>query len=190
MLGELSSRRNPALPRRCLVGSAKWLKIPPSQCTIGNVIVVDDVVLAVDDDGNLLVLESNKDSGGRLAKYLAETKFKSRTPIKSLYKIADAGGLALYKGDLYMADKGNQVVLKFPNQGGKFGPDFSIVAGKKLKPGPRLDQLRAPTSIAFNAENGNMYVTDSGNDRVLMLGGEEGRWLVCLALSGCDKDKF
>jgi len=86
------------------------------------------------------------------------------------------------KGDLYVADTKNHRVLRYKSNmldtkswpdmngvmGGKRLPE--VVAGesdlKRSKPGRSYSQLNKPSSLVFDAD-GNLFVGDTGNDRVL-----------------------
>ena len=77
-------------------------------------------------------------------------------------------------GNLWVADGGNNRVLRFP-----FDPDTGEVAKvadlvlgqpdfKSAEPGaPEFKELHAPSAVAFD-RSGLLYVADTGNDRVLV----------------------
>jgi len=103
----------------------------------------------------------NIDSGGANA--------PTSTSLRSPRGIAVAAD-----GTLYVADSGNNRVLRYPrpvNQSGRITPDavlgqtdFTSSSSASVGPG----SLRAPSSVALGP-NGNLFVSDSGNNRILEL---------------------
>jgi uncharacterized protein (TIGR03437 family) len=99
-------------------------------------------------------------------------------------------GLAVYKGDLYVADSGNNRVLRYKApfaqyaQTGSYPTPDLYVGQPSLKSNTANYPSGSPTaqglffsagnssvllaSIAFNPSTGDMWVTDPGNRRVLM----------------------
>lgn len=77
-------------------------------------------------------------------------------------------------GNLWVADNGNQRVLRFPKDtaSGKISKTADIVLGQPdfiTGPGKRgtgLNQLSNPNSLRFDP-SGNLYVSDIGNSRIL-----------------------
>ena len=75
-------------------------------------------------------------------------------------------------GTLYVADSGNNRVLRYPrpvNQGGRIAPD--VVLGQvdftsALSAAVNAASLNAPAGVAIGP-NGDLFVADSGNNRVL-----------------------
>ena len=66
-------------------------------------------------------------------------------------------------GNMYVADNGNERILKFPSNSTS-STNGIIVAGGNGS-GSNVNQLRSPTGIAFDSD-GNMYVADNGNERI------------------------
>ena len=77
-----------------------------------------------------------------------------------------------YDGTLYVADAGNHRVLRFPrpvDQAGRIMPDAVIGQSNFTTADSALvsaGSLRTPAGVAI-APNGNLFVSDSGNNRVL-----------------------
>ena len=64
-------------------------------------------------------------------------------------------------GNVYVADSGNNRIQKFTSSG-KFKPDFVTKWGS---PGSADGQFRIPSGLAVDS-SGNVYVADTGNDRI------------------------
>jgi uncharacterized protein (TIGR03437 family) len=83
-------------------------------------------------------------------------------------------GIAVNQSDgtLYVADTGNNRVLRFPrpvNQGGRIAPDAVIGQAdftSSLSAALNASSLKAPGAVAIGS-NGDLFVVDSGNNRVL-----------------------
>ena len=76
-------------------------------------------------------------------------------------------------GSLWVADGGNNRILRFPldRETGEVSKAADIVLGQPYfssnEPGRALDKLHAPSAVRL-APNGNLYVADTVNDRVLV----------------------
>src|SRR5215471_3094920 len=75
-------------------------------------------------------------------------------------------------GNLWVADGGNNRVLRFPRgAGGVLAKTADVVLGQpsftSRGPGAGLAQMSSPTALVFDSA-GKMYVTDSSNHRVLV----------------------
>ncbi len=82
------------------------------------------------------------------------------------------GGVAFDPlGNLWIADTANSRVLRFPKTSGQIAKTADIVLGQAnfttANTGSGLNQLKRPASITFDT-SGNLYVADSGNNRVLV----------------------
>ena len=118
----------------------------------------------------------NVDSGGGTA--------PTSTSLRSPRGIAVAAD-----GTLYVADFGNNRVLRYPrpvDQSGRITPDavlgqtgFTSSASAYVGP----DSLRAPSGVAL-APNGNLFVSDSGNNRVLEFPGGAGTGALAIRVYG------
>ena len=83
-------------------------------------------------------------------------------------------GIAVNPGDgtLYVADSGNNRVLRFPrpvNQGGRIQPDAAIGQldfTSSVSAAVNASTLNAPAGIAIGP-NGDLFIADSGNNRIL-----------------------
>lgn len=80
-----------------------------------------------------------------------------------------AGVVLDSQGNLWVADGGNNRVLRFP--AGSRVADLVLgqtgfTSGPKT-PGNTLDKFQSPNSLTFDS-NGNLYVSDGGNNRVLL----------------------
>ena len=75
-------------------------------------------------------------------------------------------------GNLYVADSGNHRVLRYPkpvNQSGRITPDLVLGQGdftSALSAVVSASSLRSPSGVAIGPD-GNVFVADSGNNRVL-----------------------
>lgn len=92
----------------------------------------------------------------------------------SATSLAYPAGLALnpYDGALYVADSGNNRVLRYPrpvDQTGRIAPDAVIGQvdfTSNTSAAVSAVSLNTPTGLAFSAE-GHLFVADTGNNRVL-----------------------
>lgn len=88
--------------------------------------------------------------------------------------LAYPAGLALnpYDGTLYIADSGNNRVLRYPrpvDQSGRIMPDAVIGQAdftSNTSAAVTASSLNAPTGLAFTTD-GHLFVADTGNNRVL-----------------------
>ena len=77
------------------------------------------------------------------------------------------------QGNLWVADVGNNRVLRFPMSlvTGEIGKRADLVLGQtnfsSAQPGTSLTKLHAPSAVRFDS-NGQLYVADTANDRVLV----------------------
>jgi uncharacterized protein (TIGR03437 family) len=88
--------------------------------------------------------------------------------------LASPAGIALnqFDGTLYVADSGNNRILRFPrpvDQGGRIAPDavigqvdFTSAASANVN----ASSLSSPSGLTIGP-NGNLFVADTGNNRVL-----------------------
>jgi DNA-binding beta-propeller fold protein YncE len=90
------------------------------------------------------------------------------------YSWCYGGGVELdAEGNLWMADGGNNRVLRFPidSQTGVVAKTADLVLGQpdffSAAPGSALDQMTSPKALRFGPE-GKLYVVDADNDRVLV----------------------
>ena len=96
------------------------------------------------------------------------------SPNPSRTSLSGPTGIAVNPNDgtLYVADAGNNRVLRYPrpvNQSGRIAPD--VVIGQmdftsSLSAAVNATSLNAPGGVAFGP-NGDLFVADSGNNRVL-----------------------
>lgn len=63
--------------------------------------------------------------------------------------------------NLYIVERGGHRIFKLT----KLPPSLQCVIGCSVSNGSNLDQLRFPSSMAFDSV-GNMYVADTGNHRI------------------------
>ena len=123
------------------------------------------VSMALDGNGNLFVMERTVKGAGSLSKLMKNgLNFDTAQQIAISVNITKPGGIAFLKEDLFFVDSAASVVYKAPKEDGRFAK-ASVVVGVKWKPGACAKELLAPTAIAFNG-NGDMFVADSGNDRI------------------------
>jgi uncharacterized protein (TIGR03437 family) len=104
---------------------------------------------------------------------VANVDTAASTTVTSATSLFSPRGIALDpSGNLYVADYGNNRVLRYPrpvNQAGRITPD--IVIGQPnftsvASGGATSSSLRLPSGVAV-AANGELFVADSGNNRVL-----------------------
>ena len=76
-------------------------------------------------------------------------------------------------GNLWVADTGNNRVLRFPvdRATGEPAKTADLVLGQSVftraEPGSSLNRMHAPSSVTFDPE-GRLYVADAANDRILV----------------------
>jgi uncharacterized protein (TIGR03437 family) len=96
----------------------------------------------------------------------------SQSPSRT--SLSSPGGIAVnpYDGTLYVADSGNNRVLRYPrpvNQSGRITPDAVIGQVDFNSSASALvnaSSLRLPSNVALGPD-GNIFVADTGNNRVL-----------------------
>ena len=77
-------------------------------------------------------------------------------------------------GNLWVADSGNHRVLRFPANpaSGEIAKAADLVLGQPnfhtRNTGNNLDELHAPSAVMIDPNNGQVYVADTGNSRVLI----------------------
>ncbi len=81
------------------------------------------------------------------------------------------GGVFVDDDGLWVADAGNHRILRFPKtSNGTFAKNADLVLGQNSfstnTPGRNLNQLNYPSSVTKD-KFGNLYVTDTYNDRVI-----------------------
>lgn len=81
-----------------------------------------------------------------------------------------AGVTVDISGNLWVADAGNNRVLRYPANGGTILTKADIVLGQPdmstSTSGSSLSQMNKPSMLRFD-NDGNLYVVDSGNNRIL-----------------------
>ena len=106
---------------------------------------------------------------------LGQTDFNSNTPLTSQINLKNPYGLVFdASGNLWVADTINSRVLMFkpPFSNGSAAslvigqPDFNSGSGNGGDDFPSANRLSGPSSLAFDS-SGNLWVADSGNNRVL-----------------------
>jgi sugar lactone lactonase YvrE len=133
--------------------------------------------LYVVDQGNSRVLRFNnaasKANGDSADAVLGQTDFVSKTFGTTQNQFYVPQGVAVdASGNLYVADGSNNRVLRFNNAALKAnGANADGVLGQATfvtnVTGAGANQMSNPTSVAVD-NNGNLYVGDRGNSRVLM----------------------
>ncbi len=96
------------------------------------------------------------------------------SPNPSMTSLASPEGIAVNPNDgtLYVADSGNNRVLRYPrpvNQSGRISPDAAIGQTdftSALSAAVNATSLNGPAGVAMGP-NGDLFVADSGNNRVL-----------------------
>lgn len=77
-------------------------------------------------------------------------------------------------GNLYIADTGNNRVLRFPTGTSTLPPvlQANLVFGQSSSSssgtGTTTSEMNAPRGLAYDAASSNLYVSDSGNNRILI----------------------
>lgn len=112
----------------------------------------------------------------------------ARTPSKT--SLSAPKGLALdRRGDLYVADSGNNRVLRFPrpvSQSGRISPDLVIGQPDFTSSAAALataSSLKSPAGLAIGPD-GNLFVADAGNNRVLEFRGGFGMLAAAVRVYG------
>lgn len=133
--------------------------------------------LYIVDQGNSRVLRFNnaasKANGDSADAVLGQADFASKTFGTTQSQFYVPQGVATdASGNLYVADGSNNRVLRFNNAAAKGnGANADGVLGQSIyttsAPGAGANQMSNPTSVAVD-KNGNLYVGDRGNSRVLI----------------------
>jgi uncharacterized protein (TIGR03437 family) len=112
----------------------------------------------------------------------------SRTPSRT--SLAAPKGIAVDSaGDLYVADSGNNRVLRYPkpvSQAGRITPDLVIGQAdftSAISAAISASSLRAPAGVAIGPD-GDLFVADSGNNRVLEYAASAGTHALALRVYG------
>ena len=75
-------------------------------------------------------------------------------------------------GRLYVADSGNDRVMKYTVTGGRNGTQIGDGSGNGIR------QMNNPSAVAVDEENNLVYISDYGNSRVLLWNEEEAKMSV------------
>ncbi|MBX7219385.1 MAG: SBBP repeat-containing protein [Blastocatellia bacterium] len=140
--------------------------------------------LALDGSGNLYLADTN---GNRVLRFTggmpSATPLVLAGPGSGLGQVTGPRGLAFGGNNrLYIADRGNNRILMIPNANGTPGASVQI-AGKGSGSLP-FGQVLAPESVALDSA-GNLYVADTGNNRVIRFAnGNGGGATVLCTISG------
>jgi sugar lactone lactonase YvrE len=140
-------------------------KQAPSGCSATSTSLCYPMGVAVDTAGNLYIADTGN---GRMLKVSA-----SGTISTVLYDDGSSGTPASLQsvavdpaGDLYIADTGNDRVRQLSPSGTLTTSAGSGLSGFSGDGGPATSaRLAAPTGVAADAA-GNIYIADSGNDRI------------------------
>jgi sugar lactone lactonase YvrE len=121
--------------------------------------------LAIDNSGNLYILENVFGAPPRITKIDASTG-QASTIIQG--GLADPSGLAVdSNGNLYVSEKGNDLVQSIAPDGTITTIAGNGTCGSSGEGGPAvLAQLCAPSGVAVD-QAGNIYIADFGTGRVL-----------------------
>jgi DNA-binding beta-propeller fold protein YncE len=139
--------------------STGFLTIPP-EVKLGPMSAVE-----VDAKGNIYVLHRGEPG---LIKFNAKGQYQKGWG-EGMFKVAH--GLRVDRaGNVWTTDNGNHVLRQF-------SPDGQLLRtlGEVGVPGPDQTHFRAPDDVVF-ASNGDLYVADSGNGRIVHLD-REGKFL-------------
>jgi len=140
--------------------------------------VAADGTLYVADAGNNRVLQFPRpvNQSGRItpSAVIGQTNFTSSvSAATSATSLKTPGGLAIGpNGDLFVADSGNNRVLEFPAGGGTGAAAVRVYGQPGMSSGAPPTQISAGTLTApqgiFVDQQSNLYVADSGANRVLV----------------------
>ncbi|MBX7221996.1 MAG: hypothetical protein K1Y36_18740 [Blastocatellia bacterium] len=129
--------------------------------------------LALDVAGNLYVSDTG---GNRVLRFAggipSVAPLVLAGPGNAPGQVLNPRGLAVDpSGNLFIADQGNSRILRVPNAGTLPGVAVQV-AGKGSGTLP-FGQVNAPEGLALD-NNGNLYVADTGNNRVIRFAGGNG----------------
>ena len=131
--------------------------------------------IAVDDDGNVLVADTNN---GRIEKFSPSGAFVSTLESKGTGQLSAPTGIAADRaGNIYVADAGNHQVLKL-------APDGGLIAEWK---GPEVG-FYGPRRIAIGPDD-SIYVVDQGHNRIVKFN-SDGQVLATWGTGGTDRGQF
>ncbi|HUB82460.1 MAG TPA: hypothetical protein VMB03_26870 [Bryobacteraceae bacterium] len=148
------------------------------------VAVAKDGTVYVADSGNNRVLQFPRpvSQSGRItpSAVIGQTNFtSSASAATSATSLNTPGGLAIGpNGDLFVADSGNNRVLEFPPGGGTGAAAARVFGQPNMTSGTRPTQvsaqsLNSPQGV-FVDQTSNLYVTDTGANRVLVYSNSAG----------------
>jgi len=144
-----------------IAGENMGVNIPVDATAVVNpVAVTDPVDLAIDSDGQLYVLSSSQN---QVLIYNDQLVWQSTVTISA----TNPKGLFVDDNkNIYIADTGGDRILKYLYNSGSYPLDTTFdTDGIVGTSGSGDGQFNQPWKIAVDYE-GNVYVTDSGNDRV------------------------
>ena len=110
---------------------------------------------------------------GRLDRPTAESLCFQSNSVRRVLNHYGAGVEIDAEGNMWVADVGNNRVLRFPANAatGQISKAADIVLGQSFftnaVPGSALNRMHAPSSVTFDRE-GKLYVADAANDRILV----------------------
>jgi len=154
-------------------------------------LLIDDVHarLFVSDTGNnrVLIFDVSQVSDGQKAlNVLGQPDFSSNSPSDSMSRLNSPGGLAYdhVSSRLFISDTGNNRVLVFDLRTLKDGMPAGLIAGGedvRLKgAASHANEIHSPQGLVYDALNQRLFVSDSGNNRVLLFQdrpGENEEWV-------------
>ncbi len=136
--------------------------------------------IAVDSSGNIFVSDTNNDTIRKITSGGVVTTVAGLAGVTSAAGSTDAIGTAAKfnspwdididsSGNLYVADKGNNLIRKLTNSSGTY--TVSTIAGTAGSAGSTdgtgaAARFNAPTGLAFNPASGMIFVSDTNNDTI------------------------
>jgi DNA-binding beta-propeller fold protein YncE len=136
--------------------------------TLGTFAQADGDGIAIHSDGVVWVTNSVSDN---LTKWtVAETSaVPAIPPANGLFNLPESIAIKTSSGRIYVSDTANHRVQYFTSAGayeGQFGnTDYSVLTGA-ITASSASGLFDTPTGIAVNQSTGDVYVVDSGNDRI------------------------